>query len=143
MFFITVAVDCHNRNMHLVVDLVVALLVEAFVVRQLDDNLGSLAVMVVDIVPEVALHHNRPAADDNHVVDNHYLAVVVHNLAVAEHHRVVAVCQVVAGIDLVPLVVADLVRDLRWQKQVVLWYWVDLPLAQVVDHRVMVFRWVL
>lgn len=52
--FITEAADCHNRNMHLVVDLVVVLLVEAFVEHQLDDNLDSLEALAVDIVLVVA-----------------------------------------------------------------------------------------
>lgn len=91
----------------------VALQAVAFVVRQLDDNLDSLVVTVVDIVPEVALHHNRPAADDRHVVDSHYPVVVVHNLVVVELHRVVEEFQVVAGIDLVPLVEEDPVQEHR------------------------------
>lgn len=82
---ITEEADCHNRNMHPVVDLVVVLPGEAFVVHQLDDNPDNLVVRVVDTVPEVALLHSRPAADDNHVVDNHCPVVVVHSPEVVLH----------------------------------------------------------
>lgn len=97
--FFTVAVGCRNRNKHPVVDLEVALLGEASVGHQLDDNLDILEARVVDIVLEVALIHSRPAADDNHVVDNHYPVEVVHNLGVVAHHRVAVELLVEADID--------------------------------------------
>lgn len=82
----------------------------AFVV-QLGDIPGNLAAMEVDTVPEVALHHNRPAADDSHVVHIRLVAAG-HNPGVAVELHMEAVHRVVVDTDLEALV-ADLVQVLH------------------------------